>query len=350
MKHSGQEKTSVLVIDLQTGRPIVDEMSNEQKHEVTRNLNADETRKIKLNGRECRMTSVSNDSTRVYGISFDPDNINSSKSFSSYLKFFLLSSEKFNGHLQRIEDRESSKFKRLIHNLRSLNAKIMQEVYYIALQDKLIGSTAKTLEYIQGEVEADTKSAAKAFLEILKCSAAQRAEFSAFEKMNGNVTAIDKGIHHVHQVVMNVFYLFFSEFTDKKVRCTVDKTELQAFFDYESMQVCLYHIVENSAKYTKPGTALNVYFHKNSGTIDVSFEMISTYIHSDERSMICQEGYSGKEAKKKNLHGDGFGLNISSTMAKLNSGSLHIIAGEREFPNSDFARNKFILTLPLSGK
>lgn len=346
MKPSMETKTSVLVIDQRTSNILVNEIDAATVQAIKNHLSNDGTTKIKQNGREVRISRVSDSNAIAYGISHDSDHVNSPKKFSSYLKFFLLSYENFNKHLQRIEDREAAKFRRLIHNLRSLNAKIIQEIYFIALQDRLIGNASRTIDYISSEIEKDTKSAARALLSILKCSSAQRAEFSAFEKINGKVVILDKAPHSIHQVVMNVFYLFFSEYTDKKVRCDVNKTDLHGFFDYESIQVCLYHIVENSAKYTKNGSNLDVYFKKNGNFIEIIFEMISLAVDNDEVDNIFKEGISGRMACNKNLQGSGFGLTISHEMARINGGSLKLIAGTREKGNGEYARNKFIITVP----
>lgn len=345
MNQNSESKTRILLIKT-SGSIIINEMTATEE-KLARQLTSDETRKELIDGQQLRASRISNENTIAYGVTFDADLVKSTKSFHTYLRLFLLSSEKFDKHLERIEERESSKFKRLIHNLRTLNAKIMQEVYCIALQDRLIGNASRTIQYISSEVERDPNASAKAFLSILKCSAAQRAEFSAFEKMCGNVDLIDKSMHSLHQVTMNVFYLFFSEFSDRNVKCTVQRSDLQGYFDYESMQVCFYHLVENASKYTKRGTPFDVYFQKKDNCIDIIFDMTSLYIHPGEIDEIFKEGYSGREAVSCKLNGSGFGLGISKQMAQLNGCTFKIINGSQENPHSNYARNKFIVSIPL---
>lgn len=348
MKTKNIAYTKITVLDNKTKKYIINEMQNTEIDLANHALQLTTTSKQKINGIETRFSKISNESHTAIGITTERDYLKSTKIFHTYLGLFLTEGKKFSDQLKLIQEREENKFKRLIHNLRSQNAKIMQEVYYIALQENLIGRANNVLSYIENEVLNEPRATAKALLEILKCSSAQRAEFSAFDKIDGNVNLLTKQRHKIHQVVMNVFYLFFSDFSDKRVKCTVEKTELQGYFDYESIQVCLYHIVENSAKYTMPGSELLVHFKNNNNNyIEIIFEMISINIAQDEVQKIKDEGYSGLEARKQSLQGGGYGLTISEEMLKINHGLLTIIAGNNNTQSSGYARNKFIITLPI---
>ncbi len=147
---------------------------------------------------------------------------------------------------------------------------------------------------------------------------------------------------------MNVFYLFFGEFVSKKVRAEVDKTLLQAVFDYDSIHVCIYYLVENAAKYVRPNSELKVTSHEDgAGLVDIRFSMESLVIQPSEVERIFDEGYSGMKAVQGKLSGAGIGLYLARAMAKLNKGRLTVIPGKPSI-GSEYARNSFILTLPAA--
>ena len=105
------------------------------------------------------------------------------------------------------------------------------------------------VQYLERQIKNSPQDVAKALLAILKYQTAQKAEFSAFNKLNGDVGQIKREVHKVHKVLMNVFYLFFNDFTDKSVMVNIGASEVSALFDYDSIHVCAYHLVENAAKY-----------------------------------------------------------------------------------------------------
>ncbi len=144
---------------------------------------------------------------------------------------------------------------------------------------------------------------------------------------------------------MNVFYLFFGEFIAKKVRVEVDRTRVQARFDYDSIHVCVYYLVENAVKYTRRNSDFSVtVFQHNGGAVDIRFSMESLSIKPEEQELIFEEGRSGSNAIDANLNGAGLGLYLGRAMATMNSGNLNVLPGP--LGGSQYSRNTFVLTLP----
>jgi signal transduction histidine kinase len=256
----------------------------------------------------------------------------------------LASASSINTAIQRAEGRT----RRLLHNLKSLTAKTTQEVYYIAQQQRLFTTDPKdAVKYVAEEIRAHSEDAAKAFIEILKHQAAQKAEYTAFERLSGKFDLAAAERHDVHRVLMNVFYLFFGELLPKKVWVAVQPTRLQALFEYESIHVCIYYLVENAAKYIRPGSELNVTMTEDiNGYVVIRFAMESLVIKRDETERIFEEGVSGSYAVDRRLNGGGIGLYLARAMAKLNRGTLTVLAGQPVPAGGDYARNTFVLALP----
>lgn len=296
----------------------------------------------KINGKKCRIIRKNIGRHEAIGLSYDKNRINSKKLMASEMDVFFSAATVIESAIQRAEDRT----RRLLHNLKTLTAKTSQEIFLIAQQDALMMNPREALPYVAREIADNPETAARALLEILKHQAAQKAEYTAFDRLSGKlkVDAIEQ--HEIHRVLMNVFYLFFGEFIEKKVRVDVQPTFLQAKFDYDSIHVCIYYLVENAVKYTRPKSDFSVSCRDDgNGFLDIRFSMESIIIESGEREKIFDEGYSGINAVSSELNGAGLGLYLARAMARLNGGQLNVIPG-LAIGGTKYARNAFVLTLP----
>ncbi|MEV4781349.1 sensor histidine kinase [Burkholderia sp. LMU1-1-1.1] len=295
-----------------------------------------------IDGKRCRMLRKSLGDYSAIAFSDNLDQVKSKKTLEAEVAVFLAAAPAIYAALERAERRT----RRLLHNLKSLTAKTSQEIFYIAQQNRLLGNPREIIPYLSSEIRDDVEGTAKALLEILKHQAAQKAEYTAFDRLSGVIQQGKFELHDVHRVLMNVFYLFFGEFVEKKVRVDVGATQVQAWFDYDSIHVCIYYVVENAVKYTRHNSDLSVSVIKNSdGLVDIRFSMESLSIKPDEKERIFEEEYSGANAKNAKLSGAGIGLYLARSMAKMNAGSLNVHPGP-PLGGSQYSRNTFVLTLP----
>ncbi len=323
--------------------PLINQLSKETFDCCQAALPGNGSTTLTLNKKKSRVLRKSSGIYTVIVESSDLDRIKSKKLIESEADIILAAASTIDSAVQRAEGRT----RRLLHNLKSLTAKTTQEIYYIAQQDKLLASPRDAVPYVAREIKDNPEDAAKALIEILKHQAAQKAEYTAFDKLSGNLDKNKAERHDVHRVLMNVFYLFFGEFVSKKVRVEVEQTRLQATFDYDSIHVCIYHLIENAAKYVRPRSDLLVTTTEDkSGNLDIRINMESLAIKTNEVDQIFNEGFSGSNAVESKLNGAGIGLFLARAMAQLNGGTLHAIAGQPSSGNL-YARNSFILTLPV---
>src|SRR5690606_12409813 len=98
------------------------------------------------------------------------------------------------------------------------------------------------------------------------------------------------------------------DFTNNKVYVEVDEFHGKVKIDYETIQVAIYHLIGNAAKYTKPDSTVNIKFSEGNEDIKVLFIMKSIHIETSEKEKIFNEGYSGINSKKMMKHGDGIGM------------------------------------------
>jgi signal transduction histidine kinase len=332
----------VTVWEASRSEPLVSQIPQAIVADCTEALQAQGTIIAVIAGKKCRILRKSVGNYTALAYSDSPDRIKSKKVLESEVDVFLVAAPAIDAATQRAEGRT----RRLLHNLKSLTAKTSQEVFALAQQDRLLGNPREVVPYLSSEIKENVDGTARALLEILKHQAAQKAEYTAFDRLSGKLDPGTVELHDVHRVLMNVFYLFFGEFIAKQVRTEVERTRIQARFDYDSIHVCIYYLVENAAKYTRSNSDFSVTTSQDStGLVDVRFSMESLVIKPDEQDLIFEEGYSGTNAIDAGLRGAGLGLYLARSMARMNSGNLNIIAG-RPLGGARHARNTFVLTLP----
>ncbi len=228
---------------------------------------------------------------------------------------------------QNIKNTEQKRINRLIHNLTSINAHNIQEIYDLVPQEILTRNINEQLEHIEKEIQENPREAAMMFIRMAKHNIHMKSEFSIYKKLDRANPTFDKRPHPIHKVLMNVLHTFFSDFSDKNVYVNVGENKSFILCDYEAIQVALYHIIENSAKYVKPNSRVDVLFKEYGDKVELKLIMNSLYIEPSEFEKIFSEGYSGKEAKRAYKNGEGIGLWRVRQMLNLNDATIEITAG-----------------------
>ena len=242
---------------------------------------------------------------------------------------------------------ERKRNKRLIHNLTSINAHNIQEIYALVPQEILRDNLKDQIQVIKKHLETHKKDAAFTFLRIAKHNLAMKAEFSVFNKLYDELPKLDTKIHQIRKVILNVLHTFFIDFSDKNIYVKVDDFAGRVKIDYESIHVALFHLIDNMSKYSCPNEDINIQFQKNNGFINVDFKMYSIQITDEEQTKIFEEGYSGKYAKIMNKHGQGIGMTRIKKLLELNGAELIINRNEtsdiKRIKNINYAKNVFTL-------
>ena len=241
---------------------------------------------------------------------------------------------------------EQQRVNRLIHNLTSLNAHNIQEIDDFIPQELLATNAQRLLEYIQGEIKRDIKNASLMFLRIAKHNIHMKTEFSIYKKLDRLDASFEFTPNQIRKVLLNVLHTFFIDFTNQNIYVYVAEFKGRVKIDYESIQVALYHLVENASKYTMSDSRIDISFQERQNEVDVIFQMKSLYIDNDEVEKIFIEGYSGKVAKQCKLNGDGIGMWQINRMMEVNNGSIKFENGQDiiEIREKKFATNIITLT------
>ena len=303
-------------------------------------------------GTSCRIGKCSNQGGgTVFLCSNAHDDLASSRIFKNKLVAYLTVLPSLVATRNQLASNLHRRNRQLTHNLVSLNARSIQELYAFIPQDTMIGNVHQQIRVLSDLISSDSTQAAKLFLRLAKNSLAMKGVFSVFRRLDNPSASLTISPHDIRRVVLNVLHVFFADFTDRDIRVRVEDSTLKVRFDYETFHVALYHIIDNAAKYAMPHSELSVCFLADNGHVDVSFEMMSIRIRPDEVPRITDEGFRGEEAKAIQAAGDGIGLHSASQLLTLNNARLLItpnLTGRATDLNGHcFESNRFSVRLPI---
>jgi signal transduction histidine kinase len=283
----------------------------------------------------------------------DPALVASRRIFKRELAVLLSALERLRDLKQEVGVAEAQKARRLVHNLTSLNAHALQEIYSVINQDRLSAHSGfrSQKEMVRTELLAYPDVAARLFLLSLKNAAAVKSELAVFRKLNEPAPKISLAQHSIHRVVLNVANYFFQDFYEQQIRLNIESTDIKVRLDYESMQVALYHLLDNASKYAKGGSTIRVAFSSTQTAFTVSFEMTSLYLAPEERSRVLQEGFSGSQAHRMGRAGEGIGMGIVNELMRLIGAALCVEWANEGIsePGEEYiyAKNRFSIAFPI---
>jgi hypothetical protein len=332
------------------GAKLVSTLPQQCSECVLKQPSVETTNNCGLPGRR-RRGSVFSKAGSVFFCSNDPNLIESSKLFKKELDFYLQSLQWFEIYKIEIQKAEAHKTRRLFHNLISLNAHALQELYSVISQEWLssIAGFKSQKNAISQYLKNKPDLSAELFLKSLKNAAAIKSELAVFQKLYDPSPLLKFSRHEIHRVILNVANYFFQDFSDKQLKLIIQSSDVKILLDYESMQVAFYHILDNSAKYALQASEIRISFF---GVEDfaICFEMTSLHLSENERDSIFQDGFSGAQAKLISKSGQGLGVGLIVDLLKLNGATIEMYWGEpitNEVEDlgdvSLFSKNRFVI-------
>ena len=268
----------------------------------------------------------------------DGDLINSSRLFQKELRLFALVSHRVGQIRDEISVQETAKARRLIHNLITLNAHSLQDLYSVIPQDELSGFSRKNFrsqrDFIQNKLVSNPRVAADLFIRALKNEGAVKNELSVFKRLYDSKSSLSLASHAIHRVVLNVANYFFQDFADKQIRISIEDCSERIKLDYESVQVALYHLFDNAAKYCAPNSDFRITFASSSDSarLCVLLDMVSYFLPDEERKSIYDDGFSGRTPREQESAGQGMGMGLVRELLKLNGAEVDAQWGRLQVP------------------
>ncbi|MCL2290725.1 MAG: ATP-binding protein [Bacteroidetes bacterium] len=248
---------------------------------------------------------------------------------------------------KRIRDFEQKKVNRLVHNLSSINARNIQSIYNIVPQDVLSSNWRNQIEFIRKEMVNNPDKVANTLLRLSKNNIHMKSEFSIYRKLEREEkTRLEFKSYQLKTIILNVLHTFFVDLSNNGIFVNVEDYFGKVKIDYETIQVAIYHLLDNATKYTKSNSTVDITFNEYQNKINANFIMTSIYVKPEERQSVFNEGISGSIAKEMGRNGDGIGMWRIKQMLKLNNGEFTANFGDKleTIDGCDYAVNSFFLT------
>ena len=330
---------------------ILDDKSNiilttvEEENSNIIDLVQESNKLIDFNGKTYRISKILSETNKIYAYTSDKQFLKSSSLFKTHVMMIKEIASNLKYFKSEVEKEVYRHVNILIHNLMTINAHSMQEIFNFIPQDELAKNTKNVRKLIKDKIEKDSQKSSSVLLKLMKNNLATKTEFSVFNKLFEDNPILNKKEYKVFDVLLNVLYNFFPDIIDKKVGLEYLESNSKAYFDYEAIQVALFHILDNTMKYIKENTKLVISLQETEQNIEIIFDMISLKVGDDELEKIFIEGFSGEYAKKNGKSGKGIGMSRVKQILNLNKGD--ILLKNTKIPNDDeYSNNVFILTLP----
>lgn len=242
---------------------------------------------------------------------------------------------------------------RVTHNLTSLNAHCIQELFALVPQETLTKNIWQQMNVVKEAMRASPDEAAKTFLRIAKNNLAMKLEFVAMRYVDEAAPHPAFREHPIQKVVLNVLHAFFQDFNDHGVHVKVEDCDAYVSLDYDTFHVALYHIMDNATKYVMPKSTVTVRFALESGRVHVLFEMMSLAIAKQEVHRIGEEWFSGDMAKHLQLAGHGMGMFRTKRLLRANNGYLSVRcnidpAKATRHNGIEYEQNEFLVSVTAS--
>jgi len=214
-------------------------------------------------------------------------------------------------------------YDRIFHNIKSHNAKNLQEVY-LCLPDSETRDVSfkKCIDDLRDYVYEQPENVAKSLFRILKNTSFIKSEMFVLSNMYGSTIKTDPKYFKIHKMVMASLYPYFIDFTEKHVYVRVHDCEDSLLLDYNTTMIAMHHIINNAVKYCLPDQQIDITFEDKKDVFIIDYNMMSIRIKDDEIEKIFDQGYSGFYAQKIKQSGGGIGLNVVRKLLAMNNAEL----------------------------
>ncbi|MFT3784336.1 MAG: ATP-binding protein [Nibricoccus sp.] len=264
-----------------------------------------------IDQKQARHRQVKSGYGSIVGCSKKPTLVRGASTFDKILEAKLPILKELAFYKRQLDSRYDREYKRLLHNIESHDAHIIQEFQNVATEDEMVENRNRHREFLADQLSEDPIRSARALLKIFQSAIGIKNEITIYRRLYMEKQWQDeRGVHRVHAVILNTAYKFFEDFTAAGIKLNVGQTQTEVYVDFECVSVILYHLLDNSRKYAAPGRPIDVTYAETSQRIDVRVSMVSLASDPEERESLYLPGVSGKYAKDLKRDSKGQGLAI----------------------------------------
>jgi hypothetical protein len=306
--------------------------------------------KCPFDGKAARQYLATTESCSVFACSKKNTLVNGEKTFSSMVCAKMEELKTIGTYKKILDDRYALDYKRLLHNIESHDAHIIQEFCDIAPEDEMIRNHGRHREYLADIVRANPDGVSRALLKTHQSAIGIKNEITIYQRLYGRSgfkEVLEK--HGVHRLFMNTAYKFFEDFSSRGIFLNISNSYADVLADFECASVVLYHLLDNARKYGIKDKPINIDFNVTDKLVCILLRMTSVECLPSEREDVFKPEFSGANAKKIKASSRGMGMAVVKDILDRSSLKLECrwsVTGKRiTVGDIDYAANEFILSL-----
>lgn len=251
---------------------------------------------------------------------------------------------------QSIVTEEERKIADLRHNLITLNGRAIQAIYTLIPQEALGRGTAQQLTAIKRVIKQDRDAVASLILKLNKIEALVKSEFHVQDVLNGTSKKPGLSCNKILSVVYIAYNVFSTDFDEKGIKVSIDKSDAQVLLDYPTFATALNQLFSNAVKYSLPKSEMYISFKDAGERLELCFDMTSLKVDQGELEDIFKRGHCGILSGKLGLSGNGIGLYVAKKCMDLNQAEISFLpnvspADEVALHGICYQRNRIIIAL-----
>lgn len=279
------------------------------------------------------------------------DNAKTTANFKNEVRAFVDTVPYAKKHLAELErsaiKKSERRYQQLVHNLKSINAHCIQELYEI-LPVQYTKNVRESIQYTKDRLKTHLDQAAVSVFHLAKYFSMMNVEFLVYERMLNDKIELSPDNYKIRDVVMKTLHMFFDDFTKKSVRVVIAENYDRVLLDYESVATALYYIIENATKYVQPSSEVRIEFLQKDGVYEILFYMYSFYLTEEDRLHIFDDGYSGAEARRTKTNGHGIGMYRAKKLLNQCGADITFVAGDKMVRSGkEYGYNTIRISIPV---
>lgn len=234
------------------------------------------------------------------------------------------------------------------HNAKKMNAQIGQKINKI-ISDNELASTKNKIDFIERKIKKDARSVAREILSARKIVQQIETEYNLIEILDMNQPFRDDDLTKIkaHQLLVSAFYLYEEDFSEKGITVKINPTQVELLVDFGVAKSAIGEIFQNSIKYCKKKTSIDISVTTDDVYSHLTFRMTSLHFSNEEQSRLTLKSFRGSQAQE--IQGSGIGLFAVNAYMNLHKGKLSFHSSESTkhyYKNGYYSENTFTLSFP----
>ncbi|MCK5510787.1 HAMP domain-containing histidine kinase [Candidatus Parcubacteria bacterium] len=296
----------------------------------------------RLNGKKCRQGKItSNDKGVVYLLTTNIEEVNSSRIFKSKINLYL-------NFIEEVVKIKNDVVNKVLHDITKFNGYCIQELFELIPESVNKTKTyRKQISKLEKHLISNSRIMARGLFKLNRDILHIKTECSNLKYLFSKKINVDKKLHNIYDAIKPSLHVYIPHLQKKNVKVEINKKSTKDInLNFEYLEASMAPLLDNIVKYILHGTVLSVYFGNTIDGFAINFDMISMAIKKEGKEKIFEDGFSGINATKNKLNGNGIGMTRIMDSLLVNNAEIRATINvnrkrEKRYKTTNYERNVF---------